>query len=186
MKIPELSEIRKLRKKLGLSQSELAIMAKVSQSLVARVESGDIDPGYSKAASLFSALDSVGKSEVPASEIMSSHVHFVHASDTIEKAAATMKKHEVSQVPVLRKGRIVGSLSESTILNQIASGANAQDLSRRKVSSYAENPLPMISPSTPVTAVSALLESSPAVVVADRGSVLGIVTKADLLKMVHR
>ena len=135
---------------------------------------------------MFTALDSMGRSETPVSEIMSTKVHFVHASDTVEKAASTMKKHGVSQVPVLSKGRIVGSLSESTILSQIASGANAQDLSRRKVSSYAEDSLPMVGPATPVTAVSALLESSPAVVVSDKGSVLGIATKADLLKMVHR
>ena len=36
----ELEEIKRIRKKLGISQTELANRAQVSQSLIAKVESG--------------------------------------------------------------------------------------------------------------------------------------------------
>ncbi|MBM3309105.1 MAG: CBS domain-containing protein [Candidatus Altiarchaeales archaeon] len=186
MKIPELSEIKALRKKAGLSQSELSRRSGVSQSLIARIESGSIDPGYSKAASLFRALDSLRRKESPVSGIMSHKVYGVSSFETIEKVARKMKKHNVSQMPVFERGIIVGSVSESTILSQIGSGMDVRDLSRRKVSSCIEDPLPTVNPSTPVSTASVLLENSPAVVVLEKGKVKGIVTKADLLKMVHQ
>ncbi len=186
MKLPDVTEIRALRKKLGISQSELAQRSGVSQSLIARIESGAVDPGYGKASLLFAALDELHQPGVVVSEIMSRHIYRAFPSETMEEAASKMKKYGVSQLPVFEKQRIVGSVSESTILNQIASGADAVDLSRRKISSCLENPLPTVSPNTPVKTVSLLLETSPAVVVLEKSKVVGIVTKADLLKMIHR
>lgn len=186
MKTPELTEIQKIRKKLGLSQSELARKSGVSQSLIARIESGKIDPGYRKVTAIFTALNSMQEQEIAVSEIMSHKVYGVATSETMEKAASKMKKYGVSQMPVLEKGRIIGSLSESTILSQIALGTDVKDLSKRKVYSYMENPLPTVNPNTPVSTISILLESNPAVVVLEKGKVRGIATKADLLKMVHK
>ncbi|MFQ5647816.1 MAG: helix-turn-helix transcriptional regulator, partial [Candidatus Aenigmatarchaeota archaeon] len=40
----EITEIRKIRKKLGLTQSQLAQEARVSQSLIAKIEAGKLDP----------------------------------------------------------------------------------------------------------------------------------------------
>ncbi|MBI2575829.1 helix-turn-helix domain-containing protein, partial [Candidatus Woesearchaeota archaeon] len=45
--IPELANIKTLRKKLGLTQSGFAGQVGVSQSLVAKIEAGRIDPSYS-------------------------------------------------------------------------------------------------------------------------------------------
>jgi len=186
MNLPDLSEIQKIRKKLGLSQSELARKSGVSQSLIARMEAGRIDPGYTKVLAIFRVLDALHRMETPVSEIMSAKVHGVSKSETLESAAAKMKKYNVSQMPVFENRKIVGSLSESTVLNQIASGAEIRDLSRRKISSCMEDPLPTVNQNTPITAVSPLLESSSAVIVVEKGRVTGIVTKADLLKMLHR
>jgi predicted transcriptional regulator len=185
MKLPDVTELRALRKKLGISQSELSRRSGVSQSLIARLESGSVDAGYRKVSLLFSALDEARQKDVSVSEIMSHHVYGAASSETIEKAALKMKKYGVSQMPVFENRRIVGSISESTILNQIASGADTRDLSKRKIRSCIENPLPTVSPNTPVKTVSLLLETSPAVIVLEKSRVVGIATKADLLKMVH-
>ena len=42
--ITELREIKELRKKFGLTQTDLAELAGVSQSLIAKLESNMIDP----------------------------------------------------------------------------------------------------------------------------------------------
>jgi predicted transcriptional regulator len=45
---PQLEDIAKKRRRLGLKQAELAKLSGVSQSLVAKLESGRIDSSYTK------------------------------------------------------------------------------------------------------------------------------------------
>ena len=59
--VVELEEIKEIRKKLGLTQSDLAKRAGVSQSLIAKVESGRLDPAYSNAQKLINALNDYGR-----------------------------------------------------------------------------------------------------------------------------
>ncbi|MHA1431033.1 MAG: helix-turn-helix domain-containing protein, partial [Candidatus Freyarchaeota archaeon] len=46
-RLPTPEDIKRLRKKVGLTQTELAEKAGVSQSLIARIESGSVDPRLS-------------------------------------------------------------------------------------------------------------------------------------------
>jgi len=55
--LPSLDEIAKKRKMLGLTQKELARMAGVSQSSIAKIESGKIDPSYNKVKAIFDVLE---------------------------------------------------------------------------------------------------------------------------------
>jgi len=48
------------RKELGLTQSKLAASAGVSQSIIAKIEAGSVDPSYSVVQRLFSALERAG------------------------------------------------------------------------------------------------------------------------------
>ena len=52
----DLTLIKELRKRLGMTQHRLARLSGVSQSLIAKIESGRVDPAYSKAKSIISAL----------------------------------------------------------------------------------------------------------------------------------
>src|SRR5947207_16027948 len=58
--LPSLGEIPKKRKDLGLTQSRLAVSAGVSQSIIAKIEAGSVDPSYSIVQRLFSALERAG------------------------------------------------------------------------------------------------------------------------------
>lgn len=60
--LPSLDEIAKRRKLLGLTQKQLAKIAGVSQSFIAKIESGKIDPSYSKAKAIFDTLEKNGGS----------------------------------------------------------------------------------------------------------------------------
>ncbi|MBU0761951.1 MAG: CBS domain-containing protein [Candidatus Altiarchaeota archaeon] len=184
MLLPPLGEVEKLRKKLGLTQTELAKKSGVSQSLIARVEAGTVDPRYSKVTEVFRALESLGEKEVEASQIYTKDVVGIQKTASIEYAASKMKEYEVSQMPVFDEDKIVGSFSERVILDLLSRGFDAKKFSKEDVASHMEETFPIIKPETPLNLVSNLLEHNSAVLVQKQGKTLGIITKADLLKVV--
>ncbi len=186
MKLPELSNIKRLRTKLGITQTELAKMANVSQSLIARLEKGTVDPRYSKVAGIFNALDELKKEEITAGELMSKEVVNIQATDTIKTTINIMNKFKVSQMPVFNKKKVVGSISEKVILDEIGKGVNMQDLSHRLVGNFMDPSFPTVNMNTPITTLSKLLEHDNAVLVMVQGSIKGIITKTDLLKVVSQ
>lgn len=173
-----ISEIKQLRKKLGLNQTELAQRAGVSQSLIAKIESGNLDPTYTKAQRIFEALNSASKkTEQKVEKIMQKKIISVNPDETTIKAVELMKKHAISQVPVMSKGRAVGLLSETTIMKNIG-----KDLSKTKVHEIMEDAPALISKNTSVKAASEMLEHFHVILVSEYGEILGIITKADVLK----
>jgi predicted transcriptional regulator len=186
MQLPPITEIEKLRKRLGLTQTELAHKANVSQSLIARLEAGTVDPRYSKVAQIFSALDQLRGKEVNAQQIMTKEVVGIQKDASIEYAAGKLKKHNVSQMPVLDDETIIGSFSEKVVLDLLSRGFDAKAFSKEEISQHMEDAFPTVKSDTPLSVVSALLEHNPAVLVQDQGKNAGIITKADLLKVLHR
>jgi len=186
MILPELSEIERIRKKLAITQTELAKRSGVSQSLIARLEAGSVDPSYSKVAQIFRVLYDIKRQEITAKELMTTGVVGVQASNTIEDTVRIMNKFKVSQMPVYSKRRVVGSIAEKVVLDRIAKGVDMKDFSSQLVGDFMDTPFPTVNLSTPLTTLSKLLESEKAVIVMDRGELKGIVTNADLLKVVSR
>ena len=56
----ELNRIKQMRTELGLTQTELANISRVSQSLIAKIERGNIEPSYSIARRIFIVLEELG------------------------------------------------------------------------------------------------------------------------------
>ena len=180
--LPELSEIKKMRKKLGLTQAELAKLANVSQSLIAKIESGKIVPNYAKTKRIFDTLESLGKAEQrKAADIMSRRVMSVKENDSIIKAAKLMEKHAFSQLPVIKNGKSVGVVTEHAIIESMQAGL---DLKSAKVKEIMEESLPVVAPNTSFSTLACLLEHEQALLVAKKGKIVGIITKSDLLKAV--
>ncbi|MFH0861402.1 MAG: CBS domain-containing protein [Candidatus Altiarchaeota archaeon] len=186
MQLPPITEIGKLRKRLGLTQTDLAQRSQVSQSLIARLEAGTVDPRYSKVAQIFSALDEMRSKEIQAKEIMTREVTGIQHTASIEYAAGKMKKHNVSQMPVFDGDKILGSFTEKTIMGLITKGFDAKALSKEEIAEHMEDAFPTVKPETPLTVLSVLLEHNSAVLVQEHGKPVGIITKADLLKVIHR
>ncbi len=84
MELPTPEAIKKKRVKLGLTQSELAERAKVSQPLIARIESGDVDPRLSTVRSIITALDDMEKSRITAKDLMTGPVVSLSPDDPVE------------------------------------------------------------------------------------------------------
>ena len=111
--LPGLDEIKMRRKQLGLTQSELAAKAGVSQSLIAKIESGSLVPSYDKAKRLIDFLDSMHEqTRLKASEIMSQKVFSITPEKTVKEEVKMMKKKAVSHLPVIKDAMAVGTVSE--------------------------------------------------------------------------
>ena len=95
-----------------------------------------------------------------------------------------MRETGFSQLPVLNADRVVGSITEKTILQKLVPSPKPDLVSKRDVETIMDDAFPTVHDLTPVSMVSALLQYEPAVLVLRRGHVLGIITKADLLKVI--
>ena len=179
----DISQIRDLRKKLGITQHGLAKLSGVSQSLIAKIEAGRIDPGYSKAKGIIAALQRQQFSkEKSAKDLMHSGIEAISPDETLHSAASKMRKNSISQLPVAEGRHVVGSITERTIVESFSS--RRKGMAGLRVREVMEGAFPTVLPSTPVSAVASLLLHYPAILVMEKGSVAGIITKADLLKAI--
>lgn len=183
--LPGLEEIGRRRRILGLSQKELAKLAGISQSMVAKIENKSISPSYLKTKAIFDTLEALERrNEVKAREISHGRVVGVQVHDPIAKSIRVMQETGYSQLPVFDGGQPVGSITEKIILEKLVLSPNPDEMSRQPVEKIMDQPFPMVGEATPLSMVSALLQYEPAVLVVRKGHVLGIITKADLLKVV--
>lgn len=180
----DLSEIKNLRKKASLTQQQLAKLAGVSQSLIAKLESGRLDPSYGKVRKLFDALEFAGRNSEPkVKDFMTKNIVCVDSGELAIRAANMMKKTGISQLPVLTSRAISGMITESTILDCITSGKN---LAKILVQDVAEPAPPTIPQDTPIRIASQLLQNNPLVIVMGRSKPVGLITKANLLDAVNQ
>lgn len=177
----ELEEVKKIRKKLGMTQSELANRAGVSQSLIAKIESGRIDPTYTKTKKIFAALSELEKKEeIKAEQIMTSRIISIAPNASIKEAIGKMKKFQISQLPVVDEHNLVGLVSESTILDALLNSKGT------KVRGIMQESPPIVSKATSIQVVSNLLKYYPMVLVSEEGKLIGLITKSDLLGKLYK
>jgi predicted transcriptional regulator len=180
---PPPEEIGRKRRQLGLKQAELARMAGVSQSLIAKLEAGTIDSSYTKVKTIFDVLDRVeAKIKIQNRKVVPNDVVCVQKDEPISKVVDLMKQHGYSQIPVFSRNQSVGSISEKTILRQILSGKDLPQISALPAEDIMEDAFPQVGEDAPLSLISSLLQTYQAVLVAKKGEVVGIVTKADLLR----
>jgi transcriptional regulator with XRE-family HTH domain len=100
--LPSLSIIPDRRRKLGLTQKKLAELAGVSQSYIAKLEAGNLEPSYIKVQSIFEAIEKLEKrQELSAADIMNEGIVGIQLDTTVQKAIEIMRIHGYSQLPVL-------------------------------------------------------------------------------------
>jgi predicted transcriptional regulator len=88
-------------------------------------------------------------------------------------------KNAVSQLPVLDKGKVVGTITEESIIRNLRS-----NLADETVKNVMDPSLPAVSEDTGLEAVRTLLEKSAGVLVMRGKEVTGIITRSDLLKTI--
>lgn len=170
----DLKDVKQMRVRLGLTQAELAKEAGVSQSVIAKLESGRIDPGYKTAMRILAALEQRRLKDSPkALDVMHLSVIAVHPDSSVATAVKLMRKHSISQLPVMGD-QIVGVITESTIMAHL-NGLNS------KVGDIMEATPPIVPPNASLPVISNLLQHYSIVLVVEKGALVGIISKSDIL-----
>jgi cystathionine beta-synthase len=108
----------------------------------------------------------------------------VHPYETVREAIDILREYAVSQMPVVKAeppvtaGEVVGSVIEKELLDALFSGrAHLADPVERHMSPA----LPIVGAGEPVSAATAALEKSDALLVHEDGKPAGVLTRQDLL-----
>lgn len=176
-----IAEIRKRRLSLGIPLGELARAVGRSDATLSRIERGQIRPSYELVQQILGYLErreGVAAPHLRALDVMRPTVVVIDGSAPLSQAAQVMERGAFSQAPVAEGGRVTGSLSETALLRALA----APDGRRVRVREVQEGAYPQVDEECPADLLAVLLTRYPAVLVAHRGEMRGIITKTDLIR----
>ena len=179
-----LSDIRKMREMAGLTQTELARRVGVSQSLIAKIEKGKIDPKLSVVRKILDELTPLVEVPEVAVNLMHSPVISAKMDDRVKDIVELMESNNISQVPVVNSsGKLMGMIYDYVLMRKLALPSSR---SLKAVDVMAPLP-PLVSPSTPVNQVMKLLTRYSVTLVVEGDLIpLGIITRSDLITYLAR
>lgn len=100
-------------------------------------------------------------------------------TDSAEDAIRFLRKHEISQLPVIEDGKVVGCVLELTLARILHSGTDPRQVPIREIMA---RPMPTVEEHVDLDEVYRVLSSgSTGVVVVRHNEILGIVTRIDLV-----
>ena len=108
----------------------------------------------------------------------------IAAGDTLADAVMLMARHNISQLPVVDNGKVVGSVREDAILAKLVRSPKAR---AAKVKTVMGKAFPVVPAETDLDAVCRLLErGNSAVLVGTKDRLEGIVTRIDVIQHISR
>ena len=180
--IIEPRQLKRIRTQLGYTQGALAEAAGVSQSIIAKIEAGTVDPTFNTLSAISSALrTTTTKQGKKAADVMSAPVVGVQEGDTVKRCAELMKKKGYSQLPVFNAERMIGTITDSHIVTLLSEAGDPRNLLNDKVGNHILPIFAVVGRDTPLEALYSLFRYLPAVLVETGDKVEGIITKIDLL-----
>lgn len=103
----------------------------------------------------------------------------LYAEELVSHAIANIRKYDISQIPVLKDGKFVGSIDESTLFSLLIDSPELRDAS---ISSVMNAPFPVVKENTTLEEVSRLInKETHAVLVEKNDGKYNIVTKFDII-----
>ena len=183
--LPTSEDIKRIRKSSGLTQQDIAEKAGVSQSLIARIEAGTVDPRLSTIRKILKVINEHRQKDINAIDVAVSSVITIQETTTLNEASELLFTKGFSQLPVCdTTGKIIGAIKESTITKNLIEKGTAILSQPVKEILNKEDALPMLPISASLKSVEDLLihHGHSAVLLLDEGNIAGIITKADVIK----
>ncbi len=173
----DITHLKKIRRQLDLTQHQFAREIGISQSMIAKIEAGKLDPTYSYVKKIEGAINSLmKKEEKEAKDIMIKNLIKAKPKDKASDIIKLMNKHAISQLPVLQGGKVVGLITESSILEK-----DLEEIKNLKVKDLMIEAPPLIAEDTGISVILSLLKYYPLVIISKKGKLIGLITKADLI-----
>lgn len=111
-----------------------------------------------------------------------SQTHTAQPTDRIDHVIASLKQHNVSQLPVVDdEGTLRGIVTEVDLLNHILQTNHDQHASDETIESLIDPDVPQVNPGTNLETVMAYFTKHTAVIIVSGGQIQGILTKIDIL-----
>ena len=187
MTLPEISEAKNIRDKMGLSLRDFAKKCDLKVSWINQVEiglddgdTGIKDPSYLKMKKIFDMYEmEKNEKQQTAEELCITEMITFEIGDFIEDANKIMIKKGISQIPVFKKNNCVGMITDKTIMNLIGS-----NVSKIKISpEILEIPPPTVNAKTPLRALRRILDYFEYVLVEKEGFIIGILVRQDFNRL---
>jgi cystathionine beta-synthase len=102
---------------------------------------------------------------------------------TVGEAVNLMRDHDISQVPVIEGGEVVGSMSETRILDILVANPQAR---MKPVAEYMERPFPVVSDDSSLTDVAKRMDRDTSAILVRQPGGFDIITKSDLISFLTK
>ncbi|MBD3188918.1 CBS domain-containing protein [Candidatus Bathyarchaeota archaeon] len=182
--LPTPPDMKELRVARGFTQSHLADLCGFSQSLIARIENGSVNPRLETVRDILDML--YGESNIPsealAKDIMTRSIISIRVDQPVKAAIELLHDHGISQLPVLDENNdVVGAITEKKMVEFLSrNGSRGTSIPVKNIHGI---PFPTIAGDAPIHQVEMLLKRNPAIVVKEDDQLVGIITKSNLLSL---
>jgi len=187
-RIPQLTEIKKLREELNLSQRQLAKQCDIPSSFLSMIENqkNNTKPSYDVLVRLFKELDGESQKNlgklITADKICKTNLTSARKSDYAEDIIKIMHEKDYSQIPVLDGGGCIGMVTENSLMKFLQERTH-KPLTTTRVKDVMDTPPIVIDISTKVTEnILSLFNDSKCLLVSDNAKIVGLITKIDAIR----
>jgi cystathionine beta-synthase len=105
---------------------------------------------------------------------------FLSPADKASRGREILKKYDISQVPVIENGEVIGTFTEDRLIDELMLGKNMEDLYVREIM---DPPLPIVPPEATLDEITAIIpKKSPAVLIRHPDGRWDILTKYDIIQ----
>ena len=101
------------------------------------------------------------------------------ADMSVSDAIKLMNSHEISELPVLEEGKVVGSVRENKLMGIVLQNRESQSSSIRECM---EEPMPIITADSDLQVGINKLKDTPAILVEEFGRLTGVITRHDVIE----